>query len=318
MLRSTIFFLLLVLGASTQVAAKRGESIFDRWSHTTDKTITLRVNFDSLESLRLSTDAVRATIVDGGRSFDLDVTVRGRFRRRTCAVPPLKLQFDKDLLKQAGLNTHNDYKLVTHCTCDPAGQEALLREQLAYELYRTVNPAASLRTKLLTINYVNTADGSTTTSYGILIEDTDELESRISADNCKECYNAPVATYTNAEEVALFQAMIGNEDYSTTLVRNLKIMQGADGRLTAVPYDFDYCGLVSPTYADLPVATQVLKWEFTDAGDFAAAADHLLSLQDILTEQVANFPGLSKASKREIGKYLKTFFRSLQAGSIGA
>ncbi|CAH0998675.1 hypothetical protein LEM8419_00020 [Neolewinella maritima] len=316
MLRATLLILFLLIGSASPLLAKRGESIFDRWSHMDQKTIELHLNLDSLEALRYSEAAIQGTVIDNGRSFTLAITTRGRFRRRTCALPPMKLQFDKDMLRLAGLNTHNDYKLVTPCTSDPAGQDAILREQLAYELYHTVAPEASFRTKLLTINYVNTADGSVTSGYAILIEDIDELESRLQADNCKECYNAPLAEYANAEQVALFQYMIGNHDFSTLLTRNLKLLRTADGRLTSVPYDFDFSGLVSPPYLNAKVKERHLIWEFTDTPDFTAATATLLSLEEQLLQQVEEYAALDKGSKRKISKYLRGFFQELQAGEV--
>ena len=315
MLRTTLL-LLVFLTASASLLAKKGESIFDRWSHMERKTIEFRLDLDSLEALRYSESSIRGTVIDNGRTFTLDVSVRGRFRRRTCALPPMMLQFDKDMLRLAGLNTHNDYKLVTPCTEDAAGQDAILREQLAYELYQTIDPEASFRTKLLTIHYVNTADGSTTTSYAILIEDTDELQHRLQADNCKNCFNAPLAEYANAEQVTLFQYMIGNGDFSTLLARNLKLLRTTDGRLTAVPYDFDFSGLVNPSYLNDRVKQRNLVWEFTDAPDLSQATTDFLALEDALLQQVEDYTVLDGSSRREIAKYLRGFFRELRAGRV--
>jgi len=264
-----------------------------------------------------------ATIIENGKALELEVAIRGRFRRRACVMPPLKLKFKKAGLRAAGLNTHNDFKLVTHCTDDAAGQDAILREQLAYELYNTVNPTASFRTQLLSITYVNTADGSKTTSYGILIEDIDELEDRLSTDNCKECYALPASKINNAETLALFQYMIGNSDFSNRMTRNMKLMQGADGNYTAIPYDFDFSGLVNATYAtgfnhlgETRVTDRTLIWEYDTAPDFTEAADQLTDLQDTLLQQVADFANLSGGSKREITKYLKGFYKELNSGKL--
>ncbi len=317
MLRSTFLFLALLIGCSSGLSAKRGESIFDRWSEIGKQRITLRFNLDSLLANRNSADQIAGTIVDSGLTFGVDISVRGRYRRRTCALPPLMLQFSKEGLRLAGLNTHNDYKLVTHCTSDPAGQEAILREQLAYELYRTVDPNASFRTQLLTVDYVNTADGSVTTSYAILIEDTDELKGRLDAELCKDCYNAPLDRYVNAERLTLFQYMIGNGDYSTPLVRNLKLMRDPNGRLTAVPYDFDFSTLVNPTYTKQRLAGRTLVWSFEQSLDLSLAADEFLLLQDELLQQVADFDQLDASSRREITKYLKGFFRELKYERVG-
>ena len=315
MLRPTSLLVLFFL-ATGSLLAKKGESIFDRWSSMEQETLSFHLNLDSLEAIRYSESSIRGTVVANGQAFTLDVTVRGRFRRRTCGLPPMLLQFDKDRLRLAGLNTHNDYKLVTPCTDDAEGQEAILREQLAYELYRTVDPEASFRTKLLTINYVNTADGSTTTSYAILIEDTDELQNRLQGDNCKDCFNQPISEYANAEQVTLFEYMIGNADFSTRLTRNLKLLRTEDNLLTAVPYDFDYSGLVDPTYANSPLRTRRLVWEFDAPADLTAATTTFLQLEDQLLQVVADFEPLDRGSKREITRYLKGFFRDLDSGLL--
>ena len=323
MLRSTIFFTFLLL-ASASLSAKKGESIFDRWSRTDDKTIEIHLNLDTLLANRCTDNELRATLIDNGQEFDVDISVRGRFRRRTCVMPPMMLQFDKAGLRLAGLNTHNDYKLVTHCTDDARGQDAVVREELVYDLYRVLEPEASFRTQLLTINYVNTADGSVYTSYAILIEDTDELKDRLERENCENCYNAARESFTNAEKVVIFQYMVGNVDFSTKVGRNLKLMQAEDGRITAVPYDFDFSGLVDPSYGRLMHAGQeamtdrFLVWEFDTELDLSRAADELLLLEAEMLQTVADYTELSDQSKREITRYLKHFYKDLHKAKIGA
>lgn len=319
----TIIYSLLVSCAvfanGTGGGEKAGDSIFDQWNADTTTEIELHVNFDSLEAYRRKTESLPALIIQDGNELDLEVSVRGKFRRKTCAMPPLKLQFKKSGLRALGLNTHNDFKLVTHCTNDEAGQDALLREQLAYEMYNTVNPAASFRTQLLTITYVNTADGSTTTSYAILIEDTDELQERLNMDNSSNSYNVPAEQVNNAETFALFQYMIGNSDYGTKMVRNMKLLKDTDGTFTAVPYDFDFSGLVNAGYAggmghlnETKVTDRTMLWDYDSTPDFNDAADYMVSLKDTLLEQVDNFDNLSGSSKREITKYIKGFYKDLK------
>lgn len=318
-----LLFSVAVFAGGNEGDDKPGRSLFDVWNTKSHTEIELHVNFDSLEVYRKKTESLPAVVIQNGQALDLEVTVRGRFRRRTCAMPPLKLQFKKEGLRNLGLNTHNDFKLVTHCTDDAAGQDALLREQLAYELYHTINPAASFRTQLLTITYVNTADGSRTTSYAILIEDTDELKGRLDTQNCKECYNLPAKQIANAETLALFQYLIGNNDYCTKMIRNLKLMKTAAGDNVFIPYDFDYSGLVNADYATgMPhlgttrVTERVLIWDYDTAADFTAAAAKLLGLQETLLQQVDNFNDLSNGSKREITKYLKGGFHDIASGTF--
>lgn len=322
------FFFTLLLGLlfsglafaeSANGADKAGRSLFDAWNATQNTAIELHINFETLEANRKTNNEIPAVVIQDGKSLELDVTVRGRFRRRTCTMPPMKLQFKKDGLRALGLNTHNDFKLVTHCTDDKAGQDALIREQLAYELYNTVNPAASFRTQLLTITYVNTADGSTTTSYAILIEDFDELKNRLAAESCHECYQTPASKIVNAETLALFQYMIGNNDYDTAITRNMKLVTSADGTKTFIPYDFDYSGLVNASYATgaphfgtSDVTDRVLLWKYASEADFSEAISYMVSLKSTFFAQVENNELLSNGSKREITKYLKGFYRDLE------
>ncbi|MEM1359640.1 MAG: hypothetical protein AAGF89_15665 [Bacteroidota bacterium] len=326
----TRFFLTIVYSLLLSCAVfaskggeKVGSSLFDQWNADSNTNIELHVNFDTLEAYRKKEGTIPATVIKDGTTLDLEVSVRGRYRRRICTMPPLKLKFKKDGLRAAGLNTHNDFKLVTHCTDDEAGQDALLREQLAYELYNTIDPVASFRTQLITVTYVNTVDGSETTSYAILIEDTDELKGRLDNTNCKACYSLPASQIRNAETLALFQYMIGNSDFSNRMIRNMKLLQGTDGLYTAVPYDFDFSGLVNATYAkpfshlgETRVTDRTLIWEYDTAPDLTDANAHFTSLKDTLLAQVDNFDGLSDRSKRELSKYLKGFFKELKANQI--
>jgi hypothetical protein len=320
---TSLYSLLISCAVFATGTEKVGSSLFDRWMTENNMNIELHVNFDSLEVYRKKVDFLPAQIIQDGEVLDLEVAVRGKFRRKTCAMPPLKLKFKKAGLRAAGLNTHNDFKLVTHCTNDEAGQDALQREQLAYELYRTINPQASFRTQLLTITYVNTADGSTTTSYAILIEDVDEMKNRLGGKSCNDCYNMPIENVANAEVVSLFEYMIGNVDFSTRMVRNVKLVSDTDGQATLVPYDFDYCGLVNASYAkgmhhlgQKNVTDRILVWEFADAPNFEEAADYLVGLKDTFLDQVANFDGLADASKKEITKYLKSGLRQIKNGAL--
>ena len=323
MFRSIIFLTMFLLTAGN-LSAKKGESLFDRWSHTDHKSIDIYINMDILLANRMTTNEMRGMVVDSGLQLGVDITVRGRYRRRTCDMPPILLQFDKDLLRQAGLNTHNDYKIVTPCTEGEEGQDAIVREALAYDLYRILDPEASFRTQLLTITYHNTADGTSKSSYGIMIEDTDELKDRLDSDNCEECYNQPLSTYTNAESVALFQYMIGNPDYSTMLGRNLKLMQDDAGRITAVPYDFDFSGLVNASYGrtthpdQKSMTDRVFVWEFETLPNMLVASDTFAFLEVEFLETVDTYDHLSDKSKREITRYLKGFFRDLKHDRIGS
>lgn len=299
------------------------QGIFDLLTEDEVPELVLAINYDELESVRMNEDFIDATLTEGTTTHNLEVRVRGRFRRTTCAMPPLKLKFDKQWLRAAGLNRHNDFKLVTHCTQDQAGQEALLREQLAYELYATIAGEAALRTELVKVTYVNTVDGSTESSYAILIEDIDDLEDRLAAHKLDNIYGTSYDRFTNAEVVSLFQYMIGNTDYSLAMGRNVKLVEGENEEVTAVPYDFDFSGLVSASYMRLRTDLgqdsphdRIWIWELNEEPQLEAATQHFLDLEEQLLDQVDNYNELSNGSRREIKNFLKGFFRDLDHNRV--
>ncbi|MCB0550419.1 MAG: hypothetical protein KDD19_22815 [Phaeodactylibacter sp.] len=255
------------------------------------------------------------------QEWNVDVNVRGRFRRRVCDFPPIKVDFSKKELEARGLLPFDDLKLVTHCQEGSEGEDAVLREYLAYELYSKLTPL-NYRTQLVEITYIDTDSDSRFTRYGILLEDTDELAARQNSEECDACYGLS-ASSINPEVYsihALFQYMIGNTDWSLEAGRNLKIMKPADGgKYWITPYDFDFSGLVSAEYA-VPngdvgqkfVGQRVYMGANPDRAELEAAVRYFQSKRDELIRYVEEFSLLDKRSRKEVARYLERFFDNLE------
>ena len=190
-------------------------------------------------------------------------------------------------------------------------------------MYATIAGEAALRTELVKITYLNTVDGSSETSYAILIEDIDDLEDRLEAGKLDNIYGTDYAKFTNAEVVSLFQYMIGNTDYSLAMGRNVKLVEGEDGQVTAVPYDFDFSGIVDASYVrlrtdlgQLSTRDRIWMWDLNQEPQLEAAAQHFLDLEDQLLSQVDNYDVLSNKGRREVKNFLKGFFRDLSNNRI--
>lgn len=252
----------------------------------------------------------------------VEVRPRGNFRRRVCEFPPIKLKFPKDKLVAADLQPHNKLKLITHCIDDKAaGQENLLKEYLAYKLYNELTDQ-SYRVQLIRLNYVDLKGKlSRIKRYAVLIEDTDEMAERLGGEEC-DCLNPASDQVDSRQERihALFQYMIGNEDWSLRMNRNLKVVKPLDDRKwIPVPYDFDFSGLVNAPYAipnrqlgitsiqdrhylGLPIKDEEMKGLF----------DYFLSKQADLYQVVADCSYLNKSSRNEVIDYLETFFEQIE------
>lgn len=320
MFRHLIFATTLLFATQLLTA----QTIFDRL-HRPDDVLRLELETDlkGLEKLRHDDGKQPATVrftnaAGSTESYTLNVKARGRFRRQTCGFIPLKLKFNKDTLAARGLADHNDLKLVTHCIHDPVASRAqVVREWLGYQLYQTLTPAA-FRAQLVEITYRDPARPRRKIKrYGILIEDPDELAERLGGEKV-DFLDGSNRTIDRAHEqfVATFNHFIGNADFGFNSYRNLKLIQPTDGSAAfPVPYDFDFSGLVDPTYGNPNPTLYVSKLRerkfLGDAGSVFhhAALETLHDRQAELLAVVENCRFLTRNERSETVSYLQGFFQ---------
>lgn len=179
------------------------------------------------------------------------VEPRGEYRKRNCDMASLMLNFKNT--SSPKLSPLKKLKFVGGCKTGSSFEELLLKEFLVYKIQNFLSPM-SFRVRLLRVTYNDSKEKvKSWTQYAFLIEDMDELTAR---NNCVEIKPKNFFTEaTNREQmtfVNLFQYMIGNTDWSIPNLHNMKLMVPKNDTLArpyAVPYDYDYCGLVNAGYA---------------------------------------------------------------------
>jgi hypothetical protein len=255
-------------------------------------------------------------------SYQAKLKARGRFRRKVCDFPPLKLKFSKKELEAAGLNEMNEMKLVTHCLDDKAvSKDLILREYLAYKLYNELTPN-SLRTQLVKITYRDAKDPSNKFKrWGFLIEDAEELTHRLGASSC-ECMGKEASDLNTSHEriVSLFQYMIGNTDWDIKMLRNVELIKIGDDKLIPVPYDFDFSTFVSAPYsrpnADVgqkSMAERVFMGSAESYETLYSTISYFKSKREKIFDTVWNFRQLDTESKEAIIAYLESFFATIES-----
>jgi len=232
------------------------ESIFDLMHYRDVLQVELETDVENLKNNRRFEGYQAASLSfkdanDQKRHWDLKVRIRGNFRRLNCSeMPPLKLNFKKSSLKEAGLAKFDDLKLVTHCVEDrQAAYDLLMREYLAYKMYNELTDN-SFRVQLLRITYKDSNTGKKTRQWGFIIEDAAQFKARTNSTNCDSCINIGLQAFDaeNAKLVGIYQYLIGNSDWDIHIGRNVKFYI-QNGKAIAVPYDFDFSGLVNAPYA---------------------------------------------------------------------
>lgn len=287
--------------------------------------ITLAINIDSFLSKRRTNDDVDAVLsfVDvSGKDYrwDANISISGRYRRLRCDFPPFKVDLSKSDLKESGLKKHDKFKVTSHCRENWANDELVFREYLVYRIYNLLTNY-SMRAQLARIHYKDTGRGEVNTFYGILIEDDSETADRINADVCKDCYSQTVGS-VNQELTCLhdlFQLMIGNSDWSNTMIRNVEFMQPEDGGGGFyVPFDFDFSGFVNAYYATVNSTLGIdnirqrvyLGFPYTDAV-WKKTISYVQSKEDEINQLIEDFPYAKNRTKKDMLKYLHSFFKNL-------
>lgn len=306
----------------------QAQSIFDALSFQEGLKADLKMNMDSMLMNKNTANELPATLTykdAAGKKkiWNLKLEVRGKFRRRVCPFPPLKLNFSKKELKNNNLTDFDELKLVTHCINDPQGDEHILREYLVYKLYQILTPA-SYRVQLLRVRYQNTSNNEAFTYYAILLEDEKEMAKRVNGKLCEDCFGLSRAQFQqeNIHIHDLFQFMIGNMDWNTAMLRNMKALRAIDDNYyLLVPYDFDFSGLVNASYAT-PDPTFGMKSKrdrkfigFAQSQEeLAETIQHFQSKKEAILDYVKNFKLLSNASRQDISQYLTFFYAQLEQG----
>jgi hypothetical protein len=313
--------------------AKQQKSVFDQMVMLSDEVLEVKLITD-LQNLIINknTNDYQVAYLEmqdaNGNNINhkLKVKPRGKYRRKICDFPPLKLNFSKEELIKHGLHPEFDkLKLVTHCTDNKMdAKDNVLREYLTYQIYNRLTDN-SFRTQLVKIEYVDLHNSSKSiTRYGFLIEDNDEMAMRLNGEIC-DCHGlkSEMISKTPFNLMAMFQYMIGNEDWTPLMVRNVKAVQlftgGNMGNNILVPYDFDFSGIVNAPYAipDTSLKHRTIKQrhffgDFLNANELELMSNHFLSRKKEILQTVKKFKRLNVDSRIEIERYLKEFFLILE------
>jgi hypothetical protein len=253
-------------------------------------------------------------------SEEININARGVFRRSYCFIPPLKLNFHNPTSPR--LYPLNSLKLVCPCRNSTTYQQYLLKEFLVYKIY-TLLTDKSFRSRLLRLTY-NDSRGKKKpfTSYAFLVEDVDALAKR---NHCKEWKNGKISTENTQRDqmtlVAVFQYMIGNTDWAIPNGHNIKLIynkKDSVGKPYAVPYDFDYSGLVNTDYA---VPAEELGTHSVTERVYRGFARTMNELQNVFNQfnkqkeniyaLIKNFEPLSQQNKKEMIWYLDDFYKTI-------
>lgn len=250
----------------------------------------------------------------------LRIRTRGHFRKdpMNCDFPPLRLNFSAQTSDNSIFQGQDKLKLVTHCRSRGGQYEQnVLEEYLAYRLYNLFTEE-SYRVRLVTLTCADSkGKKDTLQKMAFLIEPADQMASRnkcggIKVKNVQQEQCDPRKTTM----LSIFQYMIGNTDWSVPVPHNIDLIQEQPGVApVAVPYDFDWCGLVDAPYA-VPavnfgsddVKTRIFRGCCRSENDFELAFRKFRDKKDDIFKTIKTVPNFNDREQEKAMRYIEQFY----------
>lgn len=290
------------------------------------KTILDDVGDDRREHLAL------LEYFDGSDTLILNIKIvtRGNFRRDpdNCVFPPLRINFKKSQVKGTIFEGLDKVKLVTHCRPNSrAYRQYVMGEYLVYRVFNILTDT-SFRVRPFFVNYVDEPSGKKTQeSFAFFIEPDDLLEDRLELNETKKKYFFQDSTqYSHMSRLAVFQYLVGNTDWAVSTLHNIKLFKpGKDARPYAIPYDFDWCGVINTVYArPLPrfeiesVSERLFRGYCRTREQLEEQFVYFRSKRDEIYQLYESFEPLRKRQRKDALNYYDDFYEIIESeGMIG-
>ena len=303
----------------SQPTAKQA-TIFEYLSSEEGAKMTLEADMTTLLANRQADEYYPAllTLADG-KTFQVKIKPKGKYRRKVAEVPPLKIKFTKKSLLAEKLDTLNEVKLVLPCYDNLLGDELIIREYLAYRMFEQLT-GACVRARLVRLTLRDThVEKSRKVMYAILVEDDEETAKRLNGEEAEQ-YGMPMDSMivNQAALVAMFEYMIGNTDWDMSMLRNVRFIRSKEnGKVLVVPYDFDFSGFVGAPYASpssesglVTVRDRYLMANGISRDALRRAAQRLRSAKADLYA-ICRSKYLSRESSMDLIEYLESFYEQI-------
>lgn len=287
--------------------------------------ITVKADFTAVRADRDRTnnDYHQATILmpegDDTLHIPVQIKTRGNFRLKSenCDFPPLRFNFKtRDVLKTV-FEGQDKLKLVTHCRDTSVEmQQTMLREFLVYKLYNNISEN-SLRVRLVKVRYIDINYGEQLNKYAFFIESVEQMAERLGMEQIEMAnLTQEQLVEDNILNIALFNYMIGNTDWSIPKLHNVALLRNdRHAPPVAVPYDFDMSEFVDACYMKVYMGRELLenryKGKKVPIESLEKAVNHYQERKIDLINTILNFEPLNLEAKQECLKLIDSFYQVL-------
>jgi hypothetical protein len=324
-----IYYIIALSLLSVNLCAqnKKGNNIDSKQFFIDDDLLTARLTINMRQLLARAEKgqdmkAMFSVGLDDSSTVNEEIRVhtRGHFRNDYCYMPPLKLNFHNP--GSPRLYPLNNLKLTCNCKLSNYYDQLVLKEYLVYKIYNLLTDK-SFRVRLLRLTIEDDKNRKNPVEqYAFFTEDIGAVAKR---NHCKELEDVRLNTESTDREhmtlMAIFEYMIGNTDWAIPVNHNTRLLrykQDSVSKPFAVPYDFDYSGLVNAEYAipDPELGTQtVLQRVYRgfprNIGELEKTLKIFIDQKEKIYSLIKGFELLSNRNRDEMIAYLDEFYRDI-------
>jgi hypothetical protein len=322
-IRCTVSFLLGALALQSAAAASVDPLFLSHDTLEVEITAPLSTLVRERSDTEYLAGAFSYTEADGTPvEMDIKIRARGNFRHRNCDFPPVTLNFRKSQVEGTLFDRQDKLKMVVHCKITRRYEQSVLREYLAYRLLNTMTDL-SFGVRLLQVVWTDSEERmGTMVRSAFLIEHKDRLSARIGLQE-QQLESAEVGAVKpdHLNLVSMFQYLIGNVDFSPIAGSNNECChnyamfgKGVDS-LVAIPFDFDFAGIVNAPNA-VPdtergverLGQRVYRGYCVNNGHVGDSVDRFIQARETLYALVAEQEALEPSVRRNIAEYMDEFY----------
>ncbi len=256
-------------------------------------------------------------------SLDVQVQTRGHYRLqpRTCNFPPIRVIFPKAAVKKTLFAGQSHLKLTVHCQDKRANYEQSVL--LEYLIYRSFNLLTdnSFKARLGRFTYLDAAGKrDTLTRYGFFIEHDNRMAARLGGKVLAMQHVSDESTEPDQMLLVwVFQYFIGNTDWSVWGLHNMVLVERPNaGVPLAVPYDFDWSGVIDAPYARpdyrLPIKSvreRLFRGYCRTPEEFAQVIQLFNQKKEAIYQLYRTQEGLDPKVRDEALKYYDEFYKTI-------
>lgn len=256
---------------------------------------------------------------EGGEiSIPISSRTRGNFRRKLgdCLYPPVMLLFKEKNKENTLFKEQEKLKLVLPCRDD----EYVVREYLAYRIYNLITPK-SFKARLIKLTLEDSKKKKPQEPfYAILLEEEEQMAKRNNTAAVEKKIPPILANTNTFLNMAVFQYLIGNTDWSVEYQQNIKLItpDSATAPFT-IPYDFDHAGIVDAPYAKPAEALEMTSvrerryrgYCLTDLNEYNLSFELFNRIRNDIYSLYQSAPYLNAGYKKTALKYLDDFYDTI-------